>query len=426
MSNLTLSFIKSVVPKEVIFSGDYKLAEQLLEKEGVASEFLPDIFYLLGNRFYSAKNLDAAELAWEKSSELSLEKVKESKISEDFSVNSKKIYKQTIGLILIIIVCLYVIIFTFFNRESGNSQFSVNNFFPGEKSFWEEWWDTGRPISKSMVRRFNENELWPLMKRTFENIFGDNNQKLSDDIREKLKRWLEFSQRPQFGGSQTDYYSLIARGLFEAREFEEAISTLNDSKYFAETSQEFEKIYQELGTIYYYRGYKLQPNGLANYDINDVRLSVKSYEIALTYGEDPYLFGNLGWGYYLLGNYNLSIKNSLKALTLNPALNYARMNLGIAYLKRRDYKLSFLTYESLEINSPSFDEYEGGLRDLMELQMNYPGLYPFTNFVIGQLYLQQGLYVKAQNAFQKFITKPFPNKIWQERTLSLLKKMKDG
>ena len=106
--------------------------------------------------------------------------------------------------------------------------------------------------------------------------------------------------------------------MFEAREFEEALSTLNDSIYFAETPQELEKIYQDLGTVYYYKGYKLQPNGLANYNINDVRDSVKSYEKALRYGEDPFLFGNLGWGYYLLGDYNSSIESSLKALKIKP------------------------------------------------------------------------------------------------------------
>jgi len=423
MSKITLSLIESIVPKEVVYSGDYKFAEQLLEREVVMSEFLPDIFYLLGNRFYSAKQTSAAELAWEKSSELSLVKEKEAKISEYYVINHKKLYMQTIGLILIIVFCLYVIIFSFFKRESGNSQFLGNKFFSEEISFWDEWWDTGRSIPSPMVRRFNENELWPLLKRTLENIFGSNDQKLSDEVREKLKRWLEFSQRPQFGERPTNYYSLIARGLFEAREFEEAISTLNDSKFFAETSLEFEKIYQDLGTIYYYRGYKLQSNGLAKYDINDVRLSVKSYEIALTYGEDPYLYGNLGWGYYLLGDNNLSIANSLKALILKPELNYARMNLGIAYLKIRNYKLAFSTYESLEGNSPSPDEYEGGLRDLMELQISSPEEYPFTNFVIGQLYLQQGLYKKAYNAFKKFISNPFPNKIWQERTRLILKNM---
>ena len=100
--------------------------------------------------------------------------------------------------------------------------------------------------------------------------------------------------------------------------------------------------------------------------------------------------------------------------------------MGIAYWKRRGYKMAFSTSESLEGNSPSPDEYEGGLRDLMELQISSPEEYPFTNFVIGQLYLQQGLYKKAYNAFKKFISNPFPNKIWQERTRLIIKKMEDG
>jgi len=425
MSNLTISLIESIVPKEIFYSGDYKFAEHLLEKKGISSEFLPEIFYLLGNRFSSAKQIPAAEMAWKKSFNLSLENQKKSKISEQIPINLRKIYRQTIGFILIAIVCLYVLIFTFFKREIVHSQFWFDSFTSDKLSFWDEWWDTGRPVSRTMAGRFSEEELWPMFKRTLENLFGKNDQEHKEVVLEKLKRWLEFSQRPKFGKGPTDYYALTARGLFEAREFEEALSTLNDSIYFAETPQELEKIYQDLGTVYYYKGYKLQPNGLANYNINDVRDSVKSYEKALRYGEDPFLFGNLGWGYYLLGDYNSSIESSLKALKIKPGLNYARMNLGIAYLKREDLELAFLTYASLEENSPGVDEYEGGLRDLKELQMESPGGFPFTNFVIGQLYMQQGFYKKAHIALNKFISQQFPQKIWKNRARLLLKKMKD-
>ena len=159
-----------------------------------------------------------------------------------------------------------------------------------------------------------------MLQRTLKNLLSEQNKELPDDVREKLKHWLELSQSPQFGDSPTDYYALIGRGLFEAREFEEALSTLNDGLHYADSPEQMEQLYQDLGTVYYFKGYKLQPNGLAHYDHNAVRNSVESYEIALRYGEDPYLYGNLGWGYYLLGDYSSSISNSRRALALKPGL----------------------------------------------------------------------------------------------------------
>ena len=138
---------------------------------------------------------------------------------------------------------------------------------------------------------------------------------------------------------------MTGRGLFEAREYDEALNTLKEGLYYAESPEQMEQLYQDLGTVHYYKGYKLQPDGLAQYVLKDVRNSIESYENALRYGEDAYLYGNLGWGYYLIGDYASSIDNSLKALAMNPELNYARMNMGIAYIKQGTYK-SCLLYTS--------------------------------------------------------------------------------
>jgi len=423
MSSSTLSLIESLIPNKIVSSGDYKNAEILLEKEELSSEKLGDIFYLLGNKFFASNQKDAAELSWKKSKNILLENGEWNRTQKLFSINLRKTYTKTIKIILMVIILLYVFLLVFFKRELANFQMVSENFSSEEYSLWDEWWDTGRPVQRRMYRRFDLDELWPLISRSLGKLFGQKEQFLRSDVLEKLKQWLEFSQMPQFREGPTDYYAMTARGLFEAREFEESISTLKDSIHFAETPQEFEKIYQDLGTVYYYKGYKLRPDGLANYNIKDVRDSVQSYEIALRYGEDPYLYGNLGWGYYLLKDYELSIENSLQALNLNPKLNYVRMNLGIAYLKSGDYEMSFSAYSSLLKFTPLPDEYEGGIRDLMELQMEYPGLYPFTNFVVAQLYWQQGLYKKSQSALQRFISQQFTHQIWKDRARLLLQKM---
>jgi len=341
MSSTALKFAEIEIPQEIVNSGDYLSAENILAKEKLSEIVLAEIFYRLGNSFYSSAQNQAAEMAWQKSAVLADQAPQVSAPAESFPANPLKIRWQTLGSAVLVIVSLYVLVFTSFQREPELFQFSTSNSVSGEYSFWDEWWDTGRPVSRSLSRRFGAEELWPMLQRSLQKLFGSKSEELSDDVREKLRRWLELAESPSFGEGPTDYYALTARGLFEAREFESALSTLNDGLHYAETPAQLEKIYQDLGTVYYYKGYKLQPNGLAQYDLDAVRNSVESYEIALDYGEDPYLYGNLGWGYYLLGDYSSSITNSRRALALKPELNYARMNLAIVHLRKGDYELSF-------------------------------------------------------------------------------------
>ena len=275
-------------------------------------------------------------------------------------------------------------------------------------------------MKHSLSRRFGAEELWPLLKQKFINLFEKEKEVPTDELQEKLERWLELAQSPHFRRGPTDFYALTGRGLFEAREFDEALTTLKEGIYYAESPEQMEHLYQDLGTVHYYKGYKLQPDGLAQYDLKDVRNSVESYENALRFGEDPYLYGNLGWGYYLLGDYVSSVDNSLKALAMNPELNYARMNLGIAHIKQGTYKRAYAAYESLLKYSPEHDEYEGGIRDLMELQLEFPGVYPFSNFVLGQLYKHQGRNMEASEALHKFLRQNFPVAYWHHKARSLL------
>ena len=411
-----------IVPDETVNSGNYNDAKKILLKSSATGDVLAEQFYRLGNRFFNVNQKQAAELAWEKAYELS-GKREVVKPSESVSLNLKRLRMQTVGSILILVVSFYVIIFSFFEREPELFQFTTLRTFAGKLSLWDEWWDTGRPVKHSLNRRFGAEELWPLLKQKFKNLFEREKEIPVDKIQEKLKRWLELAQSPRFRGGPTDYYALTGRGLFEAREYDEALNTLKEGLYYAESPEQMEQLYQDLGTVHYYKGYKLQPDGLAQYVLKDVRNSIESYEKALRYAEDPYLYGNLGWGYYLLGDYASSIDNSLKALAMNPGLNYARMNMGIAYIKQGTYKSAYDAYESLLKYSPEQDEYEGGIRDLMELQQEFPGVYPFSNFVLAQLLKQQGRNMEASEALHKFLGQNFPVAYWQNKARSLIREM---
>ena len=198
MSQTSYSVIESAFPEDIITSGDYESAENLLTKESIPSEILAESFYRLGNRFYSSEQKQAAELAWQKSRELTDITVEFASNIVPVSRNQKKYYLQTIGSVILLIVCLYVFVFTLFPREPEPFQFTTFRSTSGELSFWDEWWNTGRPVTRSMRQRFGPEQLWPMLQRTLENLFGTQNDELSEDIREKLKRWLELSRKPQF------------------------------------------------------------------------------------------------------------------------------------------------------------------------------------------------------------------------------------
>ena len=418
----TSNLDESIVSEETVNSGNYNDAQKILQKCSLTGDVLAEQFYRLGNRFFNVNQKQAAELAWQKAVNLSGNR-EVAKPSEPISLNLKRLRLQTVGAILIVAVSFYVIIFALFEREPELFQFTTIRYSAGELSFWDEWWDTGRPVKHSLSRRFGAEELWPLLKQKFINLFEKEKEVPTDELQEKLERWLELAQSPHFRRGPTDFYALTGRGLFEAREFDEALTTLKEGLYYAESPEQIEHLYQDLGTVHYYKGYKLQPDGLAQYDLKDVRNSVESYENALRFGEDPYLYGNLGWGYYLLGDYVSSVDNSLKALAMNPELNYARMNLGIAHIKQGTYKRAYAAYESLLKYSPEHDEYEGGIRDLMELQLEFPGVYPFSNFVLGQLYKHQGRNMEASEALHKFLRQNFPVAYWNHKARSLLSEM---
>ena len=53
--------------------------------------------------------------------------------------------------------------------------------------------------------------------------------------------------------------------------YDEALTTLKEGLYYAESPEQMEQLYQDLGTVHYYKGYKLQPDGLAQYVLKDVR-----------------------------------------------------------------------------------------------------------------------------------------------------------
>ena len=166
----TYNLDESIVSEETVNSGYYSDAQKILQKFSATGDVLAEQFYRLGTRFFYVNQKQAAELAWEKAYNFSVNR-EVAKPSESVSLNLKRLRLQTVGSILIVAVSFYVIIFSFFEREPELFQFTKLRFSAGELSFWDEWWDTGRPVKHSLNRRFGAEELWPLLKQKFKNLF---------------------------------------------------------------------------------------------------------------------------------------------------------------------------------------------------------------------------------------------------------------
>ncbi|GIT72999.1 MAG: hypothetical protein Ct9H300mP28_28130 [Pseudomonadota bacterium] len=119
-------------------------------------------------------------------------------------------------------------------------------------------------------------------------------------------------------------------------------------------------------------------------------------------------------------DYVSSVDNSLKALNYEPGIKLCTHKpLGIVYIKQGTYKRAYAAYESLLKYSPEHDEYEGGIRDLMELQRNFRESI-LSEFCVGPIFQTQGRNMEASEEILKFLRQNFPVANWHHKARSLL------
>jgi len=128
-------------------------------------------------------------------------------------------------------------------------------------------------------------------------------------------------------------------------------------------------------------------------------------------------------GYYLLKEYDHAVESGLRALAMQPQLNYVRMNLGITYLRMGKYAETFRAYRDVLEYTPDPFEYEGAIRDLKELSREFPQRYPFIDFILGYLFFQQSRYAQAREHFSTFQNSAFPIYAWKRKAVFLMKSM---
>jgi tetratricopeptide (TPR) repeat protein len=141
---------------------------------------------------------------------------------------------------------------------------------------------------------------------------------------------LELFVRPEVNNPAINAYS-EGVGLAYQGKYDEAISKFNTA--IAE-KYDYGKAYYERGFAYYYKG--------------DLATAIADFESARNAGlEDTTTNWNLGWVYYLSGQYSRGIEADERVLTQDPAVVGVRMNEAISYLAMGDLPNAQQQYDLL-------------------------------------------------------------------------------
>lgn len=404
--------------ESLLVKADWKNAEIAVTQARALAWQEPRWAYQLGNWYDTLKLHDQALSAWQHAAELT-QKRPEKKIAPS-AYTLKTLHNalwRTVSVTLLLMIGLFLLLLQLFSRDWTRLDMMLAQMEERQapKSWWEEFWDSRRPQSAHEHGMEGEYIL-PYVRRQIEKLFdfSGESKKKPLNLQEQMVEWLNERYRnlPMGSTQPVDYNLIASKGLFNLRRFDEAESVLQNAidSTFDNTKRSI--YYQELATTYYYQGYHLQPDGLAKYDLNLVKKSVEAYEKAKSESGGPFLFGNLGWGYYLLQDYERSIANSLAALKQEPHLNYVRMNLGLTYLRINQYDLSLKSYQQMFDYALEDNELDGGIRDIRELKREFPQKYPFAHFILGFIFQQKGEYRLAREEYENFLKQPFEDPSW--------------
>ena len=148
--------------------------------------------------------------------------------------------------------------------------------------------------------------------------------------------WLGWSLLQLFIRPEVDHEAIAAYadgvGLVYQGRYEESIDKFTEA---ITENQFYSKAYYE--------------RGLSYYELGDLQTAINEMEEARYQGmdDDVSLNWNLGWAYYLAGQYDKAIEINDRILSSHPEVLGMRMNQAISYLSKGDFKNSQVQYDLL-------------------------------------------------------------------------------
>jgi tetratricopeptide (TPR) repeat protein len=377
--------------------------------------------YRRGNYWFDLKAWDQALEEWRRSTALwNLAKRTGRAIARPF------IHLRAVVLLLLTVLLVYNAIYTLFPRNPFELMM-LSGGPADERSWWERWLDTGRPRGTE-GERMELREWWERLRQRWSRGGGQQARRgsrpgLDERWEQLLRRYGRWGTAPV---GELNYYVIAGYGLSRMGEYEAAVAAFEKGLEKTKEPSQLAELYQGLANTHYYQGYKLQPDGLATYNLALVRKATEAYERSTEYETRPLSFGNLGWMYFLLGDYKRAEMYSRRALNLDPSLDYVRLNLGLIYLFENRLQESFNAYRQVIRRNPPAETYLGGINDLREVLRDRPGQLPFADLALGMLALKSGAYGQAQEALGRFVTAPNVPERWRSLGARLLQTMDIG
>lgn len=380
--------------------------------------------YQRGNRFYDQRAWDLALREWRRAAGLW-----QAARDAGSGATRRFVGLRAVVAFLLTVLLVYNAIFTLFPRDA----FEMMMFGGGtprqeDRSWLERFLDTGRPRLGDS-ERIGVREWWSRFRR---NLFGEGEEGREGDSRlvgrpAMDERWSRLLRRYGRWGPyynwQMDYSIVSGYGLSRLGDYERAVEVFRQALEEAESPEQRADLYQGLANAHYYQGYRLQQDGLAQYDLTYVRRATEAYERSVEHDPRPLSYGNLGWMYFLLGEYEQAQRYSQRALSMNPGLEYVRLNIGLTHLMQGDPYEAFRAYRDVIESNPPEDTYLGGITDLKEVIRDDPGGRPFAYLMVGLLTLQTRDYADAREHLNRFLSFGDIGSDWRDLARRLLEHM---
>jgi tetratricopeptide (TPR) repeat protein len=377
--------------------------------------------YLRGNRFFDLHRWDLALAEWRRSTTLwRMAGLARRAMAAPF------VQIRAVLLLLLTVLLAYNLIFTLFPRDPFDAlALAGATSREDHRNWWERWLDTGRPQT-GQGRRVDLREWWWRFRLSLRERGTDTARRggarpsLDDRWEEMLRRYGRWGV-PTASGA--DSFIIAGYGLSRVGEYEASVAAFEKGLARARDDLQLADLYQGLANAHYYQGYRLQPDGLARYDLALVKKAADAYERSLRHQERPLSYGNLGWMYFLLADYRRAEVYSKRALLLDESLEYVRLNLALVLLMQDRIGESFETYRQVVRRDPPPEVYLGGLNDLREVIRDHGGRVPYAQLMRGLLAAKSGDHTQARVALTRLLASPGVAETWRAVARRILETM---
>jgi tetratricopeptide (TPR) repeat protein len=365
--------------------------------------------YRLGNRLFDLRAMEGALEEWRKAGGLwrlaaAARPPRRERLTD----------LRAVILLLLTVLLVFNLVYGLFPRNSAELTTDAEDGAAGDRvTWWERWLDTGHPRgggSPAVTLR----DWWQRVERRWR--LGSEEPEPGVTVPPELdERWPDLLSRYRQPGvtEPLDYHLVAGNGFLRTGDFTRAAQAFEQGLPGVSRPKQRADLYQGLANAHYYQGYRTDAEGLASYDLAQVQAAAQAYEASVRAEPRALSLGNLGWMYFLLGQYGQAEASSQRALQMEPNLHYVRLNLGLTRLVLGRNDEAYEAYRTVIRARPEDDVLEGGINDLREVLRDRPGSYPFGNLVMGLLARAKGDRALAQQALQRFLRHPESDPRWQ-------------